>query len=52
MIKAGKKAYHFANNKKLIDYLKNIIHPNDVVLIKGSNGMYLKEVVKSLEENI
>lgn len=52
VIKAGKKAYHFANNKKLIDYLKTIIHPNDVVLIKGSNGMHLKEVIKSLEENI
>lgn len=41
---------HFDTNEALILYLKNYISSDDVVLIKGSNGMNLKEVSQVLCE--
>lgn len=43
-------AYHFEDNASLIVYLDELLEENDVVLIKGSNGMHLKEVVEHLKE--
>lgn len=43
-------AYHFENNGQLMQYLDEFIEDNDVILIKGSNGMKLKEVVEHLKE--
>lgn len=40
----------FANNSEVAEYLKSKMNPEDVVLIKGSNGMHLNEVVNILAE--
>lgn len=45
-----KNAYHFENNEQLINELKNLLKKDDVLLVKGSNGMRLKEVVSFLRE--
>lgn len=39
---------HFDSNKELISYLKENLKENDALLIKGSNGMNLKEVSQAL----
>lgn len=44
------KAYHFDDNEGLINELDTLIQQDDVILIKGSNGMKLKEVVDHLKE--
>ena len=44
---AGKpsiRTQHFASNEDLIRFLKEILTEGDVVLVKASNGMNLKEV--------
>lgn len=43
-------AYHFENNEALVEYLDELIEPDDILLIKGSHGMHLKEVVEHLKE--
>lgn len=45
-------AYHFKNNDDLIEYLDELIEPEDVLLVKGSNGMHLKEVIDHLKERL
>ncbi|MFR7591777.1 MAG: UDP-N-acetylmuramoyl-tripeptide--D-alanyl-D-alanine ligase [Longibaculum sp.] len=45
-----KNAYHFESNQEINDYLDELLEPEDVILIKGSNGMHLKEVVEHLKE--
>ena len=42
------KAYSFSDNEEVSIYLMAIMKPEDVVLIKGSNGMKLNEVVNIL----
>ncbi|MEG0453330.1 MAG: UDP-N-acetylmuramoyl-tripeptide--D-alanyl-D-alanine ligase [Coprobacillus sp.] len=42
--------YHFENNQLLNQYLDELLEKDDVVLVKGSNGMKLKEVVEHLKE--
>lgn len=46
--KKGLCAKHFENNKEIGDYLKKLLLPEDVVLLKGSRGMALNEVVDDL----
>lgn len=43
-------ACHFENNEQLIASLNDLIKEGDVLLLKGSNGMKLKEVVEYLKE--
>ena len=43
--------YWFASNQEAYDYLKSILKPQDVVLVKGSNSMRLKEIITQLKEN-
>lgn len=40
---------HFENNKELGDFLQNHLTENDVVLLKGSNGMKLTEVINRID---
>lgn len=40
----------FNNNEEIKKYLKKIIFPGDVVLVKGSRGMKLEEVVAGLAQ--
>ncbi len=42
------KVYTFSDNEEAAIYLMATLRPEDVVLIKASNGMNLKEVVNIL----
>ena len=44
-------AYHFDDNASLSANLQECLEENDVVLVKASNGMHLKEVINDLKEN-
>lgn len=48
--KGMKEAFYFENNEGLFAYLKECLIKNDVVLVKGSNGMHLSDVVMKLKE--
>ncbi len=48
--KGIENAYHFKNNQDLIRFLDDILDKDDVILVKGSNGMHLKEVIEFLKE--
>ena len=42
--------FYCQDNQEVINYLQNNLQSNDVVLLKGSNGMKLKDVVTKIEE--
>ena len=44
--------YCCKDNEEVINYLRNNLCSNDVVLLKGSNGMKLKDVVTQIEEKL
>jgi len=46
---SSQRALHFESKKALIEALKSRLQKDDWVLVKGSNGMGMKEVVDSLE---
>lgn len=50
VVKTGREGHHFENNEELENALKDTIQPGDVILVKASNGMHLKEVVEELKE--
>lgn len=41
---------HFEDNNALVQYLLPNLQEGDVILVKGSNGMKLKEVISALKE--
>ncbi|MFB7302492.1 UDP-N-acetylmuramoyl-tripeptide--D-alanyl-D-alanine ligase [Heyndrickxia sporothermodurans] len=45
------RVFHFSDKQELIQSLKSIIKGDEWILVKGSRGMKLEEVVKSLIEN-
>ncbi|MBN1154620.1 UDP-N-acetylmuramoyl-tripeptide--D-alanyl-D-alanine ligase [candidate division KSB1 bacterium] len=47
-LKHIKNALHFDDKKQLIQKLKELIHPDDIILIKGSRGMAMEEVTSAL----
>ena len=44
-------AYHFDNNNDMKKVLKSIIHNGDTILVKGSHGMNLIEIVEYLKND-
>lgn len=48
--KSGLKTYEFSENEEAVMYLLATLMPGDVVLIKGSNGMHMNEIVRLLQE--
>ncbi|MFW5995699.1 MAG: UDP-N-acetylmuramoyl-tripeptide--D-alanyl-D-alanine ligase [Halanaerobiaceae bacterium] len=46
----GERVYTASGNQETINLLKNIVNTGDVVLIKGSRGMEMEEIVAGLEE--
>ena len=48
---AGIKAYHYDSNEEMIKEIDYIIEHDDVILVKGSHGMHLTEVVEYLKES-
>ena len=48
--KSEGKAIHFDNNQDLSDYLGSNMVDGDVILVKGSHSMHLKEIINDLKE--
>ena len=46
------ESYHYGNNKELLDEIDKIIEPGDTILVKGSHGMNLIEVVEYLKHSV
>ncbi|MDF2631323.1 MAG: UDP-N-acetylmuramoylalanyl-D-glutamyl-2,6-diaminopimelate/D-alanyl-D-alanyl ligase [Symbiobacteriaceae bacterium] len=49
---AGSKARHFAEKGSAIDLLQQVVQPGDTVLVKGSRGMAMEEIVAALEKHL
>ena len=47
--KGMKNAYHFTNKIKLIKALKNEINSTDTLLVKGSRGTHMEEIIKGIK---
>ena len=47
---ASIKTHNFADNSEASDYLLSIVKPGDALLVKGSRGMHLEEIVAVLKE--
>ena len=46
----GENAYHFHDQKVLVDALKKQMRPNSTLLVKGSRYMKMENVVAALKE--
>lgn len=46
---ARNRVYEFENNPQAIDFLRERLTENDVVLIKGSRSMQMEQIVEALE---
>jgi len=45
---AKERVYSFTELEKITDFLKKFIQPGDVLLIKGSQGMRMEKIVKTI----
>ena len=45
-----KHIYHFDCNKDVIDFLDTMIATGDTILVKGSRGMQMEEIISHLGE--
>ena len=43
------KCYSFKDNGEVALYLMSVMNPEDIALIKASNGMKLKEIVENMQ---
>lgn len=44
----SQEALNFTNHQEASGYLKNLIKPNDTILIKGSQGVRMEKIVKAI----
>lgn len=50
-LRAGMKpewVFFAADNEQVVDYLKRVLKPGDHVLVKGSRGLHMEEIVEGL----
>jgi UDP-N-acetylmuramoyl-tripeptide--D-alanyl-D-alanine ligase len=45
------RIHEFEENKEVITFLDKFLEPDDTVLVKGSHGMHMDEIVAALEDN-
>ena len=50
LVGTNKMLYSFESISDVIDNLEDIIRLNDIILIKGSRGMFMEKIVESLRE--
>ncbi|MDF2533817.1 MAG: murF [Clostridia bacterium] len=50
MVGANQFLYSFDSVSEVIEHLNELIKANDIILIKGSRGMYMESIVESLRE--
>ncbi|WP_310605380.1 UDP-N-acetylmuramoyl-tripeptide--D-alanyl-D-alanine ligase [Anaerosporobacter sp.] len=48
--KANIVVHSFASNEEAVCYLKEILKPNDAILVKGSRGMHTDEIVSAIKQ--
>lgn len=46
---AGPKAHYFPTKEQAIDHLRGLLQPGDTLLVKGSRGMRMEEIVAAIE---
>ena len=46
------QSMHFMSNSDCFEYLKNLLNINDIVLLKGSRGMHLEEIVNEIMKKV
>ncbi|HWI52070.1 MAG TPA: UDP-N-acetylmuramoyl-tripeptide--D-alanyl-D-alanine ligase [Symbiobacteriaceae bacterium] len=49
---AGNKARHFAAKAEAIELLKQLVQTGDTILVKGSRGMAMEEIIAALEQHL
>jgi len=42
------KVFHFSEKDKIIEFIKEIIKENDVILVKGSLSMEMEKIVEKI----
>jgi UDP-N-acetylmuramoyl-tripeptide--D-alanyl-D-alanine ligase len=48
---AGAESVHFEDNRRAIGHILETIRPGDTILVKGSRGMKLEEIVEAIKES-
>lgn len=46
---SDKNIYHFMDKQEVLDFIKNVIKPKDLLLVKASRGMALESIVEGLK---
>jgi UDP-N-acetylmuramoyl-tripeptide--D-alanyl-D-alanine ligase len=41
--------YNFNKNKEVIEFINESVNENDIILVKGSRGMYMEEIVNHIK---
>lgn len=47
-----KNIHHFGDKNNLFDFILNLIGHDDVILVKGSRGMKMEEIIKKLKDYV
>lgn len=48
----GNRVIHFTDKEALVEKVKRLVNPGDTILVKGSRGMGLEDVVQRLREKL
>jgi UDP-N-acetylmuramoyl-tripeptide--D-alanyl-D-alanine ligase len=51
-IEGASRTFHFTNNQEAAGKILQVLSPGDTILVKGSRGMKMEEIVKILREKL